>query len=272
MELFHWNGNNCDWGDYDNDGDLDIVLSGREPSDNFSRWFKIYRNDGEDVFIEIDSLNIHTNYISGASVAWGDCDNDGDLDILYGVVILRNDGENSFSTVRISDWAYFEGTWGDYDNDGDLDILSAWKTMKLIRNDGNCKFTTVIEFEDYVIGEYISDEVWQIGWGDIEWGDYDNDGDLDILCTGTVKNSVSHLAVVLRNEQNDSFTDINAGLCGVYNSSAKWGDYDNDGDFDIFLTGVEQNNKTCTKLYLNDNDSFAEEGIPTLGRGSIALA
>ncbi|OFZ08800.1 MAG: hypothetical protein A2338_09375 [Bacteroidetes bacterium RIFOXYB12_FULL_41_6] len=55
---------------------------------------------------------------------------------------------------------------------------------------------------------------------------------------------------ILKNESGQSFTDVNTGLPNV-NGTAKWGDYDNDGDLDILLTGQVE------VVYRNDgNDTF----------------
>ena len=82
------------------------------------------------------------------------------------------------------------------------------------------------------------------------WGDYDNDGDLDILLTGD-HGSGGRVAKVYRNDGGGTFTDIGAGLTGVYDSSVAWGDYDNDGDLDILLTGYSGSGKVA-KVYRND--------------------
>ena len=68
-----------------------------------------------------------------------------------------------------------------------------------------------------------------------EWGDCDNDGDLDILLTGDTGSG--DISRIYRNDEG-SFTDVGADLPGVEYSSAVWGDYDNDGDLDILLTGL----------------------------------
>ncbi len=72
--------------------------------------------------------------------------------------------------------------------------------------------------------------------GSVAWGDYDNDGDLDILLTGQDASSAL-ISRVYRQESSGSFSDISAGLDGVWRGSVAWGDYDNDGDLDILLTG-----------------------------------
>jgi hypothetical protein len=60
------------------------------------------------------------------------------------------------------------------------------------------------------------------------------------------------IAKVYRNDGGGVFTDIGAGLTGVYDSSVAWGDYDNDGDLEILLTGNDSDLSSITKVYRND--------------------
>ena len=76
----------------------------------------------------------------------------------------------------------------------------------------------------------------EVQQGDAAWGDYNNDGKLDILITGSVGCSV--LARIYKNNGDDTFTDIQAGLPGVNVSSVAWGDYDNDGYLDFIMTST----------------------------------
>jgi hypothetical protein len=119
------------WGDFDVDGDLDLLLTGF----NFSgRIAKIYVNEGNDIFTELAGTPFPG--LSHSSAEWGDYDNDGDLDILfcgvdeqggwiYYTMIYTNNGDNSFTDSNISLGTVFwgESLWGDYDADGDLDIV-----------------------------------------------------------------------------------------------------------------------------------------------------
>jgi hypothetical protein len=83
--------------------------------------------------------------------------------------------------------------------------------------------------------------------GSVAWGDYDNDGWLDILITG--RDSIAApIAQVWRNTGN-GFTNINAGFVGV--TSGYWGDYDNDGRLDILVSGLTTNEchiQHCTRV------------------------
>ena len=170
------------WGDYDNDGDLDILLAGYASSGRVS---KVYRNDGGGVFTDIGAALTGVYY---GSAAWGDYDNDGDLDILLAgttgstrvATVYRNDGGGAFTDIgaALTGVYYGSAAWGDYDNDGDLDILlvgasaSGGGVSKVYRNDGSGVFTD--------IGASLTG----IYWSSAAWGDYDNDGRLDILLAG----------------------------------------------------------------------------------------
>ncbi len=89
------------------------------------------------------------------------------------------------------------------------------------------------------------------------WGDYDNDGDLDILLTGA-EGGINLIAKVYQNT-GSGFGEVYAGsLTGVYVSSVAWGDYDNDGDLDILLTGRDSGVGYNAKIYQNTGSGFSE--------------
>jgi len=257
------------WGDYDNDGDLDILLTGITGSSAYVS--KIYRNNGDNSFTEQTGISL--TGVGHCSVAWGDYDNDGDLDILltgyssseWISKIYRNDGSDSFTEQTVISLPGVEGSvaWGDYDNDGDLDILLTGRSSngyisKIYRNNGNNSFT-----------EQTGINLTGVTWSSVAWGDYDNDGDLDILLTGdTGSGSISK---IYRNNGNNSFTEqTGISLKGVYLSSVAWGDYDNDGDLDILLTGYG----LVSKIYRNNgNNSFTEQtGISLTGVDHSSVA
>jgi hypothetical protein len=213
--------------------------------------------------------------LSSSSIAWGDYDNDGDLDILLtGATtgsgdplsrVYRNDG-GVFTDVNAGLPGVYRGSvaWGDYDNDGDLDILltgsatGLGRISRVYRNDGGI-------FTDINAG------LPGVNDGAVAWADYDNDGDLDILLTG----SASGLGSISQVYRNDAgiFTDIGAGLTGVANSMVAWGDYDNDGDLDLVLSGIANAQSfPQAHLYRNDQGTFTEvnTGLPGVADGSLA--
>jgi PKD repeat protein len=264
--LFGYSSGNALWGDYDNDGFLDILVFGLDERGYDYSSFKIYHNNTKGLFEEV-STNINFKGIYSTSANWSDYDNDGDLDILLsGKISLmgnedevtnlyRNDGNNIFTDIKagLIGLANSASAWGDYDNDGDLDLIISGfsttrsegitysiRTSKVYRNNGNGIFT---EINSGIKGVFNSSA---------EWGDYDADGDLDILLTGNA--SDGRISEIYRNNGDDTFSNIKAGLMGIENGTGTWGDYDNDGDLDVLLTG-----SGISKIYRNDGkDKFTD--------------
>ena len=118
------------WGDYDNEGLLDLVFGNEGP--NF-----LYRNAGNGTFIRITSGPTASS--GGAGQAWGDYDNDGDLDLFAvgwaGIQhrLYRNNGDGSFANLTsqaagslVNSGGYASAvSLGDFDNDGYLDVFIA---------------------------------------------------------------------------------------------------------------------------------------------------
>jgi len=260
------------WGDYDNDNDLDILLIGRDGSQN--EIARVYRND-QGSFVDIIA---GLRGVRDGSVAWGDYDNDGDLDILLSgdatqagaarfAEIYRNDsGKFAPIAAGLSGTRNSSVAWGDYDNDGDLDVLlsgfsasSASSDSIVYRNDRG-RFIRIAALP-------------RVGSSAVAWGDYDNDGDLDILLTGLQSSggSLLGLSKIFRND-NGNFVEIPTALAQVGSSAVAWGDYDNDGDLDILLAGIDRNSTRLAKIYRNENGSFVDINASLVGfeRGSVA--
>ena len=257
------------WGDYDQDGDLDILLNGFAAR-GADAW--IYRNDGGIFFNISDS----TGSSYGGNVSWVDLDNDGDLDthtnglnFFLGTIstLSANLGDGSFEPLDANLPGPFAGDveWGDYDNDGDLDVLMVGDFQnapgakgtdititnrvprtRLFRNEGDFSFTEV------------DTNLPLVELSAASWGDYDNDGDLDILLAGILNNG-TRISSIYKNEDTESFVDIQAPLVGVDQAEVAWGDYDNDGDLDAFISGQSSTFDPVSKLYRNDgNDQFVD--------------
>ena len=135
-----------EWGDYDNDGDLDLLIMGFNGVDGDT---KIYNNEGDSTFTEEPGLTLPG--IWNGEAAWGDYNNDGYLDILMTgydgsasyTAIYKNNGNKTFSVqtqFTIRQASYSDVDWGDYDNDGDLDFVligtgNGYQT-NIYKNDG----------------------------------------------------------------------------------------------------------------------------------------
>ncbi|MCD4737496.1 MAG: VCBS repeat-containing protein, partial [Bacteroidales bacterium] len=262
------------WGDYDNDGDLDILLTGWSSEGYIS---KIYKNNGDNSFTEQTSIYLTGVYFS--SVAWGDYDNDGDLDILitgatgaypdYNPIskIYKNNSNNSFTEqtgISLTGVYYGSVDWGDYNNDGNLDILLTGydennnRVSKIFKNNSPAAAGFTEQTSISLTGVY---------YGSVDWGDYDNDGDLDILLTGNSSEGIISKIYKNNGPEDSGFTEqTGISLTGVGGSSVAWGDYDNDGDLDILLTGGNSEG-IISKIYKNNgNNSFTEQtGISLSG-------
>jgi hypothetical protein len=165
------------WGDYDLDGDPDLLFSGWLAGVADTR---LFRNTDDQFF---DS-GIQFVGLLSSTAAWGDMDGDGDLDLfLTGETaavnreahLYRNDdGVFTDLSTGLEGVAYGSAAWGDYDNDSDLDLLLAGQNQALVpvthlyRNDGS-------SFYD------VGASLLGVRSGDAGWGDYDQDGDLDLL-------------------------------------------------------------------------------------------
>lgn len=261
------------WFDYDNDGDLDVFVSGYTDSIFIS---KIYRNDKGD-FTDIGANILQLGTERG--VAWGDYDNDGDFDLaILGTIdttmlnnftkIYRNDDGN-FVDINAALLGLVGGSvvWADIDNDGLLDLLTSGST-----DNGRSFFTKIYKNtkENFVDIAANLPGVWG---SSIAFGDYDNDGDLDILLTGY--GHYGTISRLYRNEiTNDTivFVDTHTPLHPVNSSSVAWGDYNNDGYLDIALAGSSFNGPV-TKIYRNNNGlSFVDINAPLKPLGVSALS
>jgi hypothetical protein len=160
-------------GDFNNDGDPDLFLSNRGgPS-------KLWRNDGHGQFTAV-SLGLPTE--AGALHAvWADYDHDGDLDLAWTTSaetrVYRNEGGTQFVLAATLQGASGFPAWADYDNDGHVDLLAALgqdnqpQQAALYRNNGDGTFTRATDV--------FTEEPDR--WTGPSWGDYDNDGFMDLL-------------------------------------------------------------------------------------------
>ncbi|MCY3741844.1 MAG: CRTAC1 family protein [Candidatus Poribacteria bacterium] len=247
-----------------------------EPQDNV-----FYRNNGDGTFRDATAeLGIAAPGGRSMQCLFSDFDNDNDLDLYVANdtsvnYVYRNAGDGTFTDVSDDSWAAdFRGsmglTAGDYDSDGDVDLfMSHWvdEENALYRNllveSGlqNPPTSEHIRFVDESYSAMLAEVgIKQIGWGTALF-DYDNDGDLDIFVTnGSTFQELRNPEVLIpqadalyRNDDDGTFTDVSestgiAALPTRVGRGATFGDYDNDGDVDIFIV----NNHAPATLLRNE--------------------
>jgi VCBS repeat protein/type IX secretion system substrate protein len=259
LSIFYGNdpGYSVAWGDYDGDGDQDLFLTLRYVPG--SQESKLFRNDGN-YFTDVTHVyNITTPEFYGSSYSeWVDYDNDNDLDLYINTNHTKSklyenriNVDNTFLNVSfnydLNDSGDFVGAlWFDFDNDADMDIFLIGPISKFYKNEIN----TVNNFID------ITDSIGlpaNLSSDHCTFGDYDLDGDLDLYIANAYdpnnyfRNDFNSSGLFVELGDSLGVNDSHAGLTTVS------GDYDNDGDLDIFVLnggGSQFNN-----LYRNEINS-----------------
>jgi hypothetical protein len=251
------------WGDYNNDGYLDLILTGDiDPGIQTLQPVSIlYRNDQSGGFFRNDTTLIGVAF-GGAEFA--DYDNDSDLDLILTGLTLANgyistiyqNTNGNFTNVNpgFLGLIYSKSAWSDFDSDGDFDVVLGGQEggisqtrSKFYRNEGGDTFSEVF----FSSGDTLPD----LGRPSFDWGDFDNDGDPDLLMTGQIGLLATRYTAIFRNEGNSNFTALKDELVPVRTGDAKWGDFDNDGDLDIILCGTDTTGvfgEFVTKVYQNN--------------------
>ncbi|MBN1184711.1 MAG: T9SS type A sorting domain-containing protein [Bacteroidales bacterium] len=230
-----------EWGDYDADGDLDLLIAQKN-----NDTVKIFKNIGNDEFIDANVNIIEDGFVFSAS--WGFYNSDTLLDILVikedSAILYVNVDNMNFNRIQTNITGYISNRnffvlskWGDFDNDGDNDILldCAIDSIIIYKCDaGNYSsiFSNSFDGEDLVRSK---------------WGDFDNDGDLDLL-TKTYYDGNRYLELYMYDNGNYQFV-----LRNQENGFYDWIDFDNDNDLDIIVLGYYYNH---AKIINNNDNTF----------------
>ena len=295
-------------GDTDGDGDVDLMILGTwvrygpRPVDGivaFENVFRVFLNDGPVgdtawAFSRGPEIPIGSARTGRSAAAWGDYDNDGDLDLAFApesnsatccfrgaLRLFRNDGAAFVrdSIPNLNAWDYGASqldvrtvSWADTDNDGDLDLLlpgvaeysgtSFMTTAVVLRNDGpdaNGAWTWT-RTEPGLPGRTGAASV---------WADMDADGDLDVLLGTPVDDGAG--GFVLRTWQNDGgqFTPAGPMLPAYWGGTVDWSDMDGDSDLDVLVSGRSEANPSGAPeravVYVNQGDHYDETVVLATG-------
>ncbi len=249
LDSLDWHG--FAFGDYDNDGKLDLYVSEGALGNQGGTTKRdlLFRGNGDGTFQYVsDRTGIETNMYRGRTGSWFDYDNDGQLDLFVknfdaANVLYHNNGDGTLTAVSAAG-DLLESTDGvdhgsivafaDYDNDGftDLAITGDGNAQALYHNNGNGTFTDVT---------VASGMVTQANGKGLAWGDYNNDGFMDLFVARGHPGTQGSGTSLYRNNGDGTFTDVTEGAGIALNGSCwsgVWGDYDNDGHLDLFVTNT----------------------------------
>lgn len=242
--------------DYDNNGFNDVFVCGYNGGSRL-----LTGNNGTLVYQ--NPVQPYIGYSSALGASWVNYNNDALLDLYVcnfsnGTNTLYRGESNgllnpiSVTGLTTTNGNHVSSSWADFDNDGDMDVFIAnfsGQNNEHYIHSANHQFIPA----DTSI---ITNDGGKSHGG--SWGDYDNDGDLDLYVT----NSYNEANFLYRNDGNSSFTKITSiGAIGQNTSMCSaWGDVDNDGDLDLFCgnnsaLGTLQTNQ----LFINNGNGFTAD-------------
>ena len=255
------------WGDYDNDGDLDLYVANIAGEANF-----LYTNNGSGTFTKVTSGDIVTDTDRSNGCAWADYDNDGNLDLFVANNagddnrLYRNNGDGTFTKITSGDVVNdggnsVTGGWCDYDLDGDMDLFVAnngGENNFLYSNNGDGTFTK--ETSSVVAGD--GGESWSVSWGD-----YNNDGFPDLFVGNNFEQNFLY-----QNNGDGTFTKVSSGEVVTGNDHTRgssWGDINRDGYLDLFASNRQEDGY----VYMNNgNGTFTKYKTDVVDSRGCAFA
>lgn len=252
------------WVDYNNDGFLDLLITGVHPkivgSSFTDEYFtKLYKNTGSS-FAEVFVDQFASVAYSSIDVA--DFNSDGLLD--FAVTGSKQSGEspleetfiyqntsNGFNRVfsgAIIGVSFGDFKWWDYNLDGKADIVVCGA------NNGNL-LAKVYQNGDNGFSEVFANTLKGGSAGQIDLGDFDNDGDLDLVHNGSSPGAT--FSEIFRNDNNAIVKVFKSEIDSLQLGATKWGDFDGDGDLDILAFGLRQDNIAIGEIYINSGGTNA---------------
>jgi len=245
------------WGDFDNDGLLDLYVANSAST----RTNPLFKNKGNGIFEEVIGSDVSKDADASRSVNWVDVNNDGLQDLYVGNEnntgnkLHLNLGNGKFGKEGIGGVeTTFGSSFGDIDNDGDFDLFLANTNIpsgasnQLLRNDDG-------DFNQIIGGTVDKDGGCSIGSA---FGDYDNDGDLDLIVTnGFCNNPINFLYENLGDGEMVRRDELLTGNNPVCSYGTAWGDINNDGFLDLMIANCKNatdDPEPRNDLYINNGN------------------
>ncbi|MDW3193847.1 MAG: cadherin domain-containing protein [Cytophagales bacterium] len=251
-----------EWGDFDNDGLKDLVLTGLDANNSLTT--KLYRSlDGQGNF-QLDEGFGEAGIING-DIRIVDFELDGDKDLIYMGEDLNEEilfGYRINSLIDPADDNYFSEVNNRLKNSTiEFVTQSDSTTILLIMGEdenGSTQFQSVyINLDDNVGFIELANSTFlqevkntsRFKNGDMALADANNDGRLDLIISGEDEDGSPNTHVWFSSDAGHKLVDF--GLRDLRNSSVDWIDYDGDGDLDIFISGTDQNGNVSL-IYQNN--------------------
>lgn len=279
----------CAWADYDNDSFTDLIIVHASGFLGTPLRNHVFHNDANGSLVKQDLLSLGIDTIKAPYTvpSWSDFDDDGDMDLFIGSGpangspgpdymyenLLSQGGPMPFERYlappvgsELRDGQIVN--WIDYDNDRDLDVYItnyAGRPNDLYRNEGG----TFVKMTSGDVGPLVAD-----GGANLAsvWADFDNDGDMDVFIT----RDNAALSRYYVNNGNGTFSriDTSAVVGNTTRYGATAGDYDNDGDMDLFAVGAIGLSKALFRNETGNQKNWIHvrcSGDPTAGSNRAAI-
>jgi len=248
------------WADVDDDGLIDCIFDGH-----------VLINTGTGHF----TLDVSLAEWTETGVAVGDINNDNRVDYIISGGDIQNEpqtrlfynqgggftGDSSSNILQ----GYRTGdiSIGDYNNDGRQDIV-----LDGIY-DGNSRQTSIYRNDKTTLAA-ISHDIPGINVGSVSWGDFDLDGDLDLLVCGSKGTTDNTITAIYENYGGNVFIEhVRSTFASSFRGEAVWYDYDNDGYLDVLVSGINSGTKLYRNLYGEQFELVSHTGLPDLTFTSV---
>ena len=242
------------WGDYDNDGDLDLFVANWWGQNNL-----LYSNNGDGTFTFESALAPSIGETYSETASWGDYNIDGYIDLYVcnsgGTrrnQLFLNNTNGTFTEIAtgslVTDRHYSRNAdWVDYNRDAIPDLYVANEENQnnaLYKGNTDGSFTKITGLNIVSDGGRSTSSNWE---------DIDNDGDFDLF----VANWGNQNNFLYFNNGDTTFTKVteqNVVTDGGNSFGSSFGDVDNDGDLDFIVTNAFVNSQQVNFFYLNNGD------------------